>query len=368
MRYFRFLDKSPHRTYRDLSSSETSKKSAEFLQKRVVRLESNGDLMIEERKGHEATLESVILDRALLNQKMALTSEVLFSNLSSTAEFIENYPSKNSVVVNELPFYLLPTAKGLSAIYRVEDFVLSRFKCKEVYKGEQLAFSLCSRIKGEDYAKAFAQLKEMGVQNLILDLRSNGGGFLDTGYELARSLVIQNGRANFASLRLNEEWMSEFKMMSELSTMPAQIREGYLKNLKILESDAKAQKKYSSPVSIFGSEFLYPVETPWNGKTIVLVDEMCASTCDVFATLLQDLKVGFVMGQQTMGAGGNIIGVGMTPHTKVELTLTASRMMRLDGRVIENEGAKPDVALPITDDSNYWNEVKKVIESKAYIY
>ncbi|MDB5038193.1 MAG: cPAF [Bacteriovoracaceae bacterium] len=262
---------------------------------------------------------------------------------------------------NGLPFTLVPTKGGLVAIYRVEDFEASREVCEQPAWQGPLGSAVCHVLKGEDYATAFAQLKGWGVNKLILDLRQNGGGALDYGYELVRAFQKEKFPLNLASLRLNEEWVSQFKYYAEWPGMPIYWQDSFKKTFDILQKDIADGKKFSTPVGILGMDKMDGVENAWDGKTYILADEMCASMCDIFTTLMQDLKVATFIGTRTMGAGGNIIDVGKSPRTKIALNLTASRILRLNGDSIENVGATPDVEAK--DSFAYWPIVLSFISA-----
>lgn len=268
------------------------------------------------------------------------------------------------LTVEGMDFKLLSTEKGLAAVYRVEDFMWSRFKCQQpVDVGNGLKISVCRGIMGEDYAKAFSKLKAFGAKSLVIDLRGNGGGALDLGYELLRAFSVTGINANLASLRLNEEWVGDFKYMSQASWLPLTTRQGYQQQYQILQQDIAAQKRMSTPVAITGLTTLFGTADAWTGPTYLLTDELCASMCDIFATQMQDHGLGKVIGKQSMGAGGNVIGFQWTPHTKIQLTQTASVMLRPDGKVIENEGVKPDVATTTTSGHSFWETVKSTIDA-----
>lgn len=273
-----------------------------------------------------------------------------------------------SIVFGGLQFTLFQTSVGLAASYRVADFTNSRTICPNAYglREGEVAQANCRVLTGEDYALAFQQLAALGVKNLILDLRSNGGGVLDWGYELVRAFSSQEFPVNLAHIRLTEDWVEAFQNALKAPWMSLAQRAAYMDILKTLHEDIQAGKIYSSPISISGSPTRDGVSNPWRGGVYVLVDEMCASMCDIFSTLMQDLHLGKVVGQQTMGAGGNIVGLNQaSPRTKLRLSLTASRILRLSGETIENKGAIPDYAL--ARESDVWAELQQIIKDRELV-
>ncbi|MBN8555553.1 MAG: hypothetical protein J0L93_08925 [Deltaproteobacteria bacterium] len=262
-----------------------------------------------------------------------------------------------SLEIGGLPFTLVPSTSGLMAIYQIEDFMYSRISCGAYQQFGDFYIAYCQILRGEDYANAFQKLKDLGVTTLVLDTRSNGGGYLEFGYQLIRAFFENKTPAHKASIRINEEWSGTFKEVSELKSawLPLELKEAYGDIWNILQKDISEGKLYSSPISFMGVSELTGVSNPWKGRTFVLVDEMCASMCDIFATYMQDTNAAKVIGARSMGAGGNVIGIGISPRTKIALSLTASRIFRLNGDTIENNGATPDFATKTAQGESFWD-------------
>ena len=54
--------------------------------------------------------------------------------------------------------------------------------------GEIILFSF-SENSGKDFSKAMTRLQESGIKKLVLDLRNNGGGYLNAALEISSSLI-----------------------------------------------------------------------------------------------------------------------------------------------------------------------------------
>ena len=242
----------------------------------------------------------------------------------------------------ELAFFLVPE-KGL-AVYRVGDFMTSRMTCSWDLETDDFSFGTCENITGEAYAEAFNGLKKFGIKKLVLDLRGNGGGYLDTVYELVRGFSGEGFPVNNVRVRLNEEWLADMQLMADNPDLPVLERQGWQRQLAILKEDATAGRRLSRPVSVLGRDRLPGIFQPFDGEIFILTDELCASACDIFATTMQDLGLGKVVGARSMGAGGNVIYAGVAPHVRMELYQTVSVLYRRDGSAIENAGAAPDRA------------------------
>lgn len=109
----------------------------------------------------------------------------------------------------------------------------------------------------DEYMTAFSKLKGLGMTQLILDLRGNGGGFLEIAQEIA------------------DEFLSDGKMIV------------YTKGRKQPRKDYKAT-----------SEGQFE-----KGKVVVLIDEGSASASEIVAGALQDWDRATIIGRRSFGKG-----------------------------------------------------------------
>lgn len=114
-----------------------------------------------------------------------------------------------------------------------------------------------SRTSVDEFKEAMTELKADGMQNLILDLRGNSGGYLGTAVDLADQF-LQGG-----SLIV------------------------YTKGLK-----APEQKYWATPGGTFPK-----------GKLVVLIDEGSASASEIVAGAVQDWDRGIIIGRRSFGKG-----------------------------------------------------------------
>ena len=142
--------------------------------------------------------------------------------------------------------------------------------------------------------------KARKFKTLVVDLRGNGGGYVDTLTRL----------------------VSHF--------FDKEIKIGDLKSRK--ETKAELAKKRS--------------ETPFTGRVIVLVDSNSASASELFARVLQLEKRGTVLGDDTAGAVmtsrsyDHGIGVGRVLYFGTSVTI--ADVIMTDGKSLEHVGVTPD--------------------------
>lgn len=146
----------------------------------------------------------------------------------------------------------------------------------------------------EEFAKAIEQLLGDGAKDLVIDLRNNPGGFLNTSIDMA-SLFIAEGPI-----------VSEVKKGDETKDFKPTLDDKY-KDLKM----------------------------------VVLVNGGSASASEIFAGAIQDREKGKVIGTQTFGKGS----VQEIENLKdgSALRITVAKWKTPKGRFINGEGIKPDI-------------------------
>lgn len=109
----------------------------------------------------------------------------------------------------------------------------------------------------KEFKEAMAELQAQGMENLILDLQSNGGGFLNESIELANEFLSSG------SLIVYTEGLN-------------QSRDNYKAN------DSGSFK---------------------NGRLVIMVDEASASASEIVSGAVQDWDRGVIIGRRTFGKG-----------------------------------------------------------------
>ncbi|OUS03513.1 tail-specific protease [Flavobacteriales bacterium 33_180_T64] len=168
----------------------------------------------------------------------------------------------------------------------------------------------------EDYNKRNAasdikleieRLKEEGVEGLVLDLRNNGGGSLQTVVDMG-GLFIENGP------------IVQVKTAGE----PKEI----------------LKDRDNSIV--------------WDGPLVILVNELSASASEILAAAMQDYKRAIVIGsKQTYGKGTvqNVLDLNRMVRQNSNgdmgaLKFTTQKFYRINGGSTQLEGVKSDVVVP----------------------
>lgn len=196
----------------------------------------------------------------------------------------------------------------------------------------------------KEFTATVKTLQKNGARDLVIDMINNGGGSLELGLKMAQLLSRDKITAPEMQFRLSETWLDEFEKESINGSSDAE-RELARRVFAALKEDSTKGQRLSRRMS---TESLMPfaltgndaVEKPFN--IVLLVNEMCASMCDIFTATLKDNGMARVMGSKTMGAGGNVVNHYEAPNSHLTVRQTESLMLRKDGSYIENNGIDPD--------------------------
>lgn len=212
------------------------------------------------------------------------------------------------------------------------------------------SFSGGSDASVTEVKESLKKLEAFGVKDLIIDLIDNGGGALDYGFKLAQALTPNNLVLPEIAFKLSDFWLDQFESRS-LKASSDPEREIARRVFDGLQKDIEAGKgPLSRPWSIHDlSPFTFRgnsdlKETP---NIVLLVNEHCASMCDIFAATLQDNKMATLIGSDTLGAGGNVVTHRQAPNSHFLVNLTESMVLRRDGTPIENKKVKPTIAMDV---------------------
>jgi carboxyl-terminal processing protease len=168
-----------------------------------------------------------------------------------------------------------------------------------------------------DVAKLIDELKAAGVQGIIMDLRSNGGGSL-----------------------------AEADSMTGLFTGKGPV---------VQVRDARGQ------VDVQGADNATPL---WNGPLAVLVNRGTASASEIFSAAIQDYGRGLIIGTPTFGKGTvqtliDLDRFSQNPDGKPqygELKMTVQEFFRINGGSTQIKGVTPDIEYPKNGDSKDFGE------------
>jgi carboxyl-terminal processing protease len=166
-----------------------------------------------------------------------------------------------------------------------------------------------------DVARLLGELKKEKVDNVLIDLRNNGGGSLNEAVELT-GLFIDKG-----------------------PVVQQRNAEGKVE----IESDTN-------------------VGRAWDGPVGVLINRGSASASEIFAAALQDYGRGLIIGEASFGKGTvqtliNLDRFGQNDKVRYgELKMTVAQFFRINGGTTQLRGVTPDIKLPAMSDAENFGE------------
>lgn len=167
-------------------------------------------------------------------------------------------------------------------------------------------------VTDDQFLSALDELKEEGMQDLVVDLRNNGGGLVDVTCNILDELLPEG--------------------------------------LIVYTEDkyGNRQEEYSDAEHYF------------DGKMAVLVNGNSASASEIFAGAIKDYGVGTLIGTQTFGKG--IVQSLFPLSDGSAIKITVSRYYTPAGNNIHEVGIAPDIVLDKDTESADDNQLQKAIE------
>ena len=177
------------------------------------------------------------------------------------------------------------------------------------------------RSAATDIKKELIKLKAENVNGIVLDLRNNGGGSLSTVVDIG-GFFIDKGPI-------------------------VQVRDKKDK-VDILEDEDET--------------------TVYDGKVIILINELSASASEILAAALQDYNRAIIIGSKSYGKGTvqNLIGINQVMGDKYgdlgALKWTTKKFYRITGGSTQRKGVTPDIIIP---DSYMYLDIREKDEPTA---
>ncbi len=218
----------------------------------------------------------------------------------------------------------------------------------------------------EFLADAFAELRAKHIQNLIIDLRENGGGDMNIGFELAKYLAKKELPEYAKGRKLIRNVASQKDLAKYLDTYDEQIKfviqNGVPQNLY-----KKAENGFYEILINDGFPKVTPYENNFRGNAYIIADSSNASATFQFLNYAQKNKLAMIVGQES---GGNKQGINggsyfflKLPNSKVEIDIPVFYLKPLTDE--KDEGVIPDVFVqrqPKYVGNNFDREIAKIKE------
>lgn len=164
---------------------------------------------------------------------------------------------------------------------------------------------------GDEFKAAYQKLKDEGMKGLIIDLRADPGGLVNTCVDIA-NMVVPKGEI--------------------VSVVDRSGRK------EVYESTLESQE--------------YPI--------VVLIDGNSASASEILAGALQDRGAATLVGEKSYGKGSVQVVLPMLQGDAMKLTI--AKYYTPSGRSIDGTGIEPDVPVQLDPNSQYDTQLQKAID------
>ena len=169
----------------------------------------------------------------------------------------------------------------------------------------------------DEFNEAISDILVHDVTGVILDVRSNSGGYLETSVEVLSEFISEKERAVTVKMRNDED--NEIHYTSG---------DGHLAGLPL----------------------------------VVLVNGGSASASEIVAGAVQDYEIGILIGEQTFGKGSVQRVQDFSDGSS--LRLTVAKWYTPDGRSIDDAGITPDIEI---EDDSETEEDEQLDEAVSYL-
>ena len=185
------------------------------------------------------------------------------------------------------------------------------------------------RTTTQDVSRLIEELKQEGVEGIVIDLRDNGGGSLEEAKTLT-GLFIESGPV-------------------------VQVRHQGRRAQPFPDTDSRVD---------------------WNGPMAVLVNRLSASASEIFAGAIQAYQRGIITGSRTFGKG-TVQTLLPLNRGRSFLKITQAKYYLISGQSTQHQGVIPDIELPepydidrigesALDDAMPWDRISPADYSTDY--
>jgi len=257
----------------------------------------NGDIILKVGQGEELPVDitGMRLDKVvkMIKGKKGTTVKLTVKKVDGTVKVIAIVRDKFEMEETFAKSSVIDTPEGKFGIIHLPKFYIN-FENKE------------NRDAFKDVAKELEYLKEQKVEGIIVDLRNNGGGSLQTVVDMVGL---------------------------------------FIPNRPVVQVKAKSGE----------SDVLYDRDnkTQWSGPLVVLINNYSASASEIFAAAIQDYNRGLVLGSKhSYGKGTvqNLLDLNKFGSKNIgdlgAIKFTSQKFYRVNGGSTQLKGVESDLVLP----------------------
>ena len=269
------------------------------------------------------------LKKLITKAKDDIELYVGFNMLSSTLPFshyyliIKDKQEENKEPVEKVPTVFFEEKNKNTGYLKIDNFSSST---------DELAITL-------------PKIIEKGYQNLIIDLRDNGGGGIEAAFEFAKHIVNESTTVGYFVTNKLEYSGFNLKLFETLPVAIPETTEEFIETLKNGRGAKLVFTKTNNPI--------------FDGNLYVLTNNATGSTCEPIVYLLKKSNKATIIGEKTGGV--MLSGTLFDLSGKYKLFLPIADFYTYDGIRIESVGVTPNIE---TTSGNALDKALSLIKNK----
>ncbi len=209
-----------------------------------------------------------------------------------------------------------------------------------------LTLNTFSREKGTHLRRffriSFKKMRKGNIQNLILDIRGNGGG--NVGMYILLTKYLRNKPFKVAD--------SCYAASKSLTPYTRHIRNGVLNNIELFFL-ARKKNDGNYHFGYWERHYFHPKRrTHFNGNVYVLINGPTFSAATLFCSAVKGQKNITLAGEETGGGWYGNSGISIPeiklPISKLRVRLPIFRLVQFNHTLVKGTGVVPDIYIPPT--------------------
>jgi C-terminal processing protease CtpA/Prc len=212
------------------------------------------------------------------------------------------------------------------------------------------------------FRKSFRKLKKENINNLVLDIRSNGGGRVGLSTLLARYLSRQ-------PFKVGDTLVAKTRSLGPYTKY---VKGKIINNIEMFFLSSKRKDGQYHMKQLEGKLYKPKTVNHYNGDVYVLTNGPTFSAASLFCNSVKGQQGILLLGEETGGGwygnNGILIPDITLPNTKTRVRLPLYRIVQYKHVSVKGTGVIPDIYIPTSYDALLKGYDKKMQVVKQLIY
>ncbi|MEO9211363.1 MAG: S41 family peptidase [Ginsengibacter sp.] len=275
-----------------------------------------------------------------------------------------NYSDSNGIFKNQVVSYYFPKSDTNSAKIQIEtrkEITPTRQQKLEQIRSLKIdslyaVMTINSFSKGKlrtFFRRSFKEIRKKNIQQLIIDIRQNGGGEIKNYVLLTK--YLRNTPFKVAD--------SAYSVAKNFSPFTKKVSNGFFNNISLIFLSKKEKDKMYHFGYWEKKEFSPKRRNHFDGKTYLLTDGLTFSAAALFSNALKGQNNVTLVGEETGGGqygnSGIIIPTLTLPQTHLRVRLPFFKLVQFQHGEKNGQGVLPDIEV-----NTNWRDVLNRVDTK----